>query len=181
MEFKYDNIAISGGVAVGKNTLYHNLQTYLSPNGWKFRTTGQIIREYTKNNILPLATLVSKEFDAEIEARTKYLLEKEKQWVIEAWLAGFIARDLNNTLRILLTCSNDAIRIDRVSNRDKVTVADAKHFIKLREEENFKKWRSQYGEYDFFNPKYFHIVVDTYQSGPHETVGKILDAIGFVK
>ena len=69
MDFKFDNIAISGGVAVGTTTLLDNLKPYLEPYGWKFSSTGNFVREYTKENILPLATLVSEEFDKEIEKK----------------------------------------------------------------------------------------------------------------
>ena len=33
--------------------------------------------------------------------------------------------------------------------------------------------------YDFFDPKYYHLVIDTYSSGPNETVGIVLDKLGF--
>lgn len=179
MNFKYDNITISGGVAVGKNTLFDNLRSYLEPYGWRFRTTGQIIRDYTKENVLPLATLVTEEFDRKIEAKTRALLELEKNWVIEAWLSGFIARDLPSVLKVLLICSHHELQVDRVANRDKISIAEAKKFIKLREEGNFKKWQSQYGDYDFFNPDYYNLVIDTYSSGQIESVGIVLDKLGY--
>jgi cytidylate kinase len=179
MKLKFDNLAISGGVAVGKNTLINNLQSYLGPYGWKFSSSGQIIRDYTKENVLPLATLAPSKVHRKIEDRVREVFEKEKNWAIEGWLAGFVARDLTNTLRVLLICSENSVRVDRVANRDKVTVEEAKKFIRLREEENFKKWKEIYGDYDFFNPKYFHLVVDTFSSGPLETVGKVLDKLGY--
>ncbi len=179
MKFKYENITISGGVATGKNTLLNNLKPYLQPYGWKFTSGGQLLRDFTKEYIQPLASLVDKKFHNELDKRTRRLLTKEGHYVIEAWLAGFIARDLKNTLRILLTCRNDALRVDRVANRDKVSIEQAKKFIKEREEENFKTWRKIYGNYDFFNPKYFHLIIDTYSSGPLETLGQVLDALGY--
>ena len=36
-----------------------------------------------------------------------------------------------------------------------------------------------YGDYNFFDPKYFHLIIDTYSSGPLETVGKVLDKLGY--
>jgi cytidylate kinase len=179
MDFKYDNISISGGVGVGTTTLMNNLKPYLEPYDWQFKSTGQFVREYTKENVVPAATLVSDDFDREIEARAKETLEKGKNWVIDAWLAGFVARDLKNTLRVLLICSNEAVRIDRVVNRDKVTVDDAKKNIRTREEENFKKWRRIYGDYNFFDPQYYHLVIDTYSIGQMGTVGKVLDELGY--
>ncbi len=179
MKLKYDNITISGGIATGTTTLLNNLKFYLQPLGWKFRSTGQIVREMTKENIFPVATLVSDEVDRKIEEKVRKLLTTEKNWVIEGWLAGFVARDLKNTLKVLLICSDDGLRVDRVVNRDNVTVEEAKKLIKEREEENFKKWKRIYGDYNFFDPKYYDLVIDTYSSGPLETVGKVLDRLGY--
>src|SRR3989338_10044882 len=100
MYFRYENIAISGGVAVGTTTLMENLKPYLEPYNWKFKPVGQFVREYTKENVLPLASLVSDDFDREIERKVFETLRNEKQWVVEAWLAGFMAKELTNTLRI---------------------------------------------------------------------------------
>lgn len=179
MKFKFENITISGGVAVGKNTLLNNLKPYLEPYGWKFTSGGQILRDFTKENVLPLASLVDKKFHNQIDNRTRRLLTEEGRYVIEAWLSGFVARDLKSTLRVLLICSNEALKIDRVVNRDRVTIEKAKEFIKKREVENFKTWYKIYGKYDYWDPKYYHVILDTYSSGPLETVGKVLDKLGY--
>jgi cytidylate kinase len=181
MDLFFDNIAISGGVACGKGTLQRNLKTYLEPMGWEFRSTGQIIRDYTKENVLPLATMVSEDFDRKVENSVGELFQTKTKLCVEGWLAGFVARELDNTLRVLLICSNEALRVDRVANRDKVTIEEAKHNIKVREEENFKKWQKLYGDHNFFDPAYYHLVIDTYSSGQMETVGKVLDKIGYKK
>ena len=179
MNLKFDNITISGGVAVGTTTLLNNLKPYLEPSGFKFRSTGQFIRNYTKENIMPVATLVSDDFDRNIESEVKKLLSTEKGWVMEGWLAGFVARELDNCFRILLICSENAVRIDRVVNRDKVFFRKAKNYIAQRESENFKKWKKIYGDADFFNYKFYHLVIDTLSSGPLETVGKVLDKLAY--
>jgi cytidylate kinase len=113
-----------------------------------------------------------------IDERTIKLL-KEGHYVINSWLAGFMARNFEDTLRVLLICSNPALKVDRVVNRDKVTIEEAKRMIKEREEDNLKTWKKIYGDFDFFDPKYYHLVIDTYSSGPLETVGKVLDRLGF--
>lgn len=178
MKLNYENITISGGVAVGKNTLFNNLKPYLEPLGWRFASGGQIIRDYLKEYVHPLSSLAPDDLHRKIEERTLRLL-KERKYVIEAWLAGFVARNLKNTLRVLLICSDDALKIDRVVNRDKVTIEQAKKMIKEREEDNFKTWKKLYGDFNFFDPQYYQLVIDTYSSGPMETLGKVLDALGF--
>lgn len=179
MKLKYDNITISGGIATGKNTLLNNLKPYLTPLGWKFASGGQLLRDFTKEYVHPLASLADKKFHHFLDNRTKKLLTEKGHYVIEAWLAGFMARDLKNTLKVLLICSNGSLKVDRVVNRDKITVEQAINFVRQREEGNFKTWQKIYGQYDFFNPKYYNLVIDTYSSGPLETVGKVLDKLGY--
>jgi cytidylate kinase len=178
MTLKFENITISGGVAVGKNTLKDNLQKHLQPYGWKFTSGGQLLRDFTKEYKQPLASLADDDFHRRLDQRTLDLLTKEKNYVIEAWLAGFVARELDNTLRVLLLCKDNALRIDRVANRDKVSVEDAKKYIREREEVNFTEWKRIYGEYNFWDPKYYHLIIDTYEYGQMETAQKVLDAIG---
>lgn len=179
MKPKYDNITISGGIGVGTTTLFNNIKPYLAPLGFKFRSSGQHIREFTKENVMPVATLVSDDFDRQLEKSVTDALKKEKKWVIEAWLSGFVARNFKNTLRVLLICSNESLKIDRIVNRDGLSVVNARKFIHAREEENFKKWRRIYGDYDFLDPKYYNLIIDTGSSGPLETVGKVLDKLGY--
>ena len=178
MNLQYRNITISGGVAVGKNTLHGNLKQYLVPLGWRFTSGGKLLRDFSKEYVQPVASLVPDEFHHQLDDRTKKLLENG-HYVIEAWLAGFMAKDRNDTLRVLLRCQNDALRIDRVANRDNISINEAKKYIKAREEGNFIEWKRIYGNYDFFDPQYYHLVIDTYSSGPNETVGKVLDNLGY--
>jgi len=178
MALKFRNITISGGVATGKNTLLNNLKPFLEPLGWKFASGGQILRDYLKEYVNPLAGAAPANIHHQIDKRTIKLLD-EGNYVIESWLAGFMARDRKDTLRVLLYCSNPALKIDRVVNRDKVTVEEAKKMIKEREENNFHTWKKIYGDYNFFDPQYYHLLIDTYSSGPLETVGKVLDALGY--
>ncbi|MCS7093356.1 MAG: cytidylate kinase family protein [Patescibacteria group bacterium] len=178
INLNWENITISGGVATGKNTLLKNLRPYLEPLGWKFASGGIILRDYLKEYKHPLASQADEKIHRYIDKRTISLL-KEGHYVIESWLAGFMARNFSNTLRVFLICSNPALKIDRVVNRDKVSIAEAKGMIKEREIDNLKTWRKIYGDYDFFDPKYYHLVIDTYSSGPLETVGKVLDRLGY--
>jgi len=179
MELNFKNITVSGGVATGKDTLVENLKKFLLPLGWKFASGGIILRDYLKEYKNPLASLGNEKIHRLIDARTIKLL-KEGHYVINSWLAGFMARNFDDTLRVLLICSNKALKVDRVVNRDKVTIKEAKKMIKEREEDNLKTWQKLYGKFEFFDPKYYHLVIDTYSSGPLETVGKVLDRLGFI-
>lgn len=178
VSLNYKNITISGGVATGKNTLLENLKPFLKPLGWQFSSGGKILRDYLKEYVQPLASLGSEKIHHIIDSRTISLLKKG-HYVIESWLAGFMARNQEDTLRVLLICSVPALKVDRVVNRDRVEIEKAKKLIKEREVDNFKTFKKLYGDYNFFDPKYYHLVIDTYSSGPLETVGKVLDRLGY--
>lgn len=179
-KLKYKNITVSGKIATGTSTLAKNLQRAL---GWEYINTGALQRQYDRehgvNENEHGASLRPDDREREMEAFAKKTLTEKNNIVYEAWLAGFVARDIPNVLRVLVICSDDAIRIDRVANRDKVTIEEAKHFIHTRESENILKWKKLYGDYDFWDPKYYDVVIDTFSSGQMETLGKVLDKIGY--
>lgn len=177
---KYRLITVSGKIAVGTTTLTKNLIHVL---GWKYINIGAVQREYDRqrqlheNKIGALSR--TDDHEKEIDAMTEQILKTGKKIIYEAWLAGFFARTYKNILKVLLICSHDDIRVDRVANRDNVTVKQAKHWIKQRENENTTKWKKLYGNYNFWCHKHFDLVIDTYKSGQLETVGKVLDKIGY--
>ncbi len=177
---KYRNVTVSGKIATGTTTLAKNLQQTL---GWKYINTGAIQRQYDRergvNENEHGAALRTDQHEREMESMAKKILTEKKEVVYEAWLSGFVAREIPSVLRVLVICSQDAIRIDRVANRDKVSIEQAKRFIRTREEENISKWKKIYGDHDFWSTKYFNLVIDTFSSGPMETVGKVLDKLGY--
>lgn len=180
MDFKYKNIAVSGKIAVGTTTLAKNLKKAL---GWKHINAGDIQREYDRkhhiNENKQGALARPDDHERQIDEMTKNILMKEPHIIYEAWLAGFMARNIPHTLKILVYCSENAVRIDRIMNRNKVTLEEAKEWLKTRELENIQKWEKLYGNYDFWNSKYFDIVIDTYKSGPMQTLGTVLDILGY--
>ena len=121
----------------------------------------------------------SDEHEQAMEAMTKNMLQKESNLIYEAWLSGFVAREIDRVLRVLLICSHEDIRVDRVVNRENITIEEAKNWMFQRENENVTKWKKLYGDYDFWSSKYYQLVIDTYSSGPMETLGIVLDKLGF--
>ena len=176
----YQAITISGKVAVGTSTLAGNLKDSL---GWKYINAGAVQREYDRKNDRNAnklgATNRSDEHERQIDEQTRAMLRAEKNIIYEGWLAGFIAQDIPKVLKVLVVCSRYNVKVDRVVNRDNVTVTEAKAWIKQRESENIEKWRKLYGERDFWDPKLYDLVVDTYSMGPLETAGRVLDKLGF--
>lgn len=180
MKLKFDNITISGKFAVGTTTLARHLQEIL---GWKHVNAGEIQRQYDRGHGIHEnkqgALARPDEHEKEIDAMTKKMLQTEKNLIYEAWLAGFMAKGISGVLKVLLICSNEAVVIDRVANRENITIEEAKQWIKQRERENEIKWQKLYGKYNFWSLKYYDLIIDTYSSGPMETVGKVLDKLGF--
>lgn len=179
LSLNYRSIAISGKIATGTSTLALNLEYTL---GWKRINVGDIQREFDRkrgaDERFAGSDTREDEWERQLEAMTKEKLTIEDHLIYEAWLAGFVAQEIPGVLKVLLVC-DDALRIDRMVNRDRVTVDEAKRQIEERERGNVKKWKKLYGDYDFWDPKYFDLVIDTYSSGPHETLGKVLDKLGY--
>lgn len=175
---KWRNITISGRVASGATTLSKNLARRL---GWHLINGGEIYRQYAQKNGIPLAqtNLSADKYHLDLDNFIKEKLKKENQLVIESWLSGFDAQNIPRVFKIFITCSDDAVRIDRLMNRDKTTIEEAKEHLRIREEENLKKWEKLYHTRDFWNPNLYDLVINTYTSGPIETLEVALQAIGF--
>ncbi|KXK11940.1 MAG: Cytidylate kinase [Microgenomates bacterium OLB23] len=163
MSTHYKNITISGKIGVGSTTLAKKVAEIL---GWKYINTGALQREFDRqqgnDENLQGAAKRSDEHERAMEAQAKQVLSNEEHVVYEAWLSGFVARDIPHVLKVLVVCSKDDVRIDRVMNRENVNLELAKQYIRIREGENIEKWKALYGTNDFWNPKDYDLVVDTY-------------------
>ena len=179
---KYRNITISGKFATGTTTLSKNLAAALK---WKHVNVGEMQRRYDRehgrNENLQGAIDRPDEHERQMDEMTKKVLKEENKLIYEAWLAGFMAKDIPGILKVLITCSDEAVLIDRVVNRDNVSVEEAKKYIRQREKENEVKWKKLYGDHDFWDPKYYDLAIDTYSSGQMETLGRVLDKLGSKK
>lgn len=179
-QFKYRNITVSGKIATGTTTLAKNLRQAL---GWDYINAGALQREFDRKQGIDEnargAVLRPDAHEREMEAMAKSILTDKEHVIYEAWLSGFVAREIPGVLKVLMVCSEDVIRVDRVVNRDKLSVDQAKQYIRTREEENIAKWTSIYGEHNFWDPKKFDVVIDTYSSGAMESLGRVLDKLGF--
>ena len=140
MMFKFKNITISGKIAVGTTTLAKNLEGVL---GWKRINVGAIQREFDRVHHIHEnkqgASSRSDEHEQAMEKMTQDMLQRESHLIYEAWLSGFVARDIPSVLRVLLVCSHEDIRVDRVVNRENITIEEAKDWMFQRENENITK------------------------------------------
>ena len=196
---KYKNITISGLTGVGASTLAKNLAKKLS---WQYYSGGDFMRKYAieqglfdKNNkVHHDATIYSDEFDRQVDYQARKMLEKSTGNVVDAWLAGFMSQGIEGVLKVMVYCSDDAVRIDRIVNRDRIRINEAKTHVFEREAKNLNKWSRMYKkewqewvlsnypelakrEIYFWYPEMYDLVLDTYKLGPEETLQAVLDRL----
>lgn len=186
-KLKYSSITISGKPGAGRSTLLGNLKPYLEPLGWEFFSGGDWSRQFAiksgkqdPNDVKHhLATDYGEEVDHQIDAAMrKKISDPAVHMAIESWIAGWNARGIKHVLKVLLMC-DEALRIDRIVNRDNLTVEETKQHIREREKANLAKWERMYGVTDFWDPKYYDLVINTYSHGPKETLDLALQALGY--
>lgn len=185
----YASIAISSRPGAGRSTLLRNLMTIVIPLGWETFSGGDWARQFavTSGKHDPndpkhhFATDYGDDIDHKIDIALREKLSNPKTHVaVESWIAGWNMRGLKHVLKVLLMC-DDALRIDRVVNRDNLSVEEAKQHLREREEKNLEKWSRMYHvpKEDFWDPKYYDLVINTYSHGPKETFNLVLQALGY--
>ena len=204
MSSEYRNITISGLPGNGSTTLLRLLQDALKEKGeWKAFSGGEFMRSYaaekglfdtSTNTFHHDATVYGEDFDREVDYGMRSKLEHESGWILESWLSGFVAQQVQGVLKVLVMCSSDEIRIDRIVNRDNISIDDAKIHISARTEKNVQKWSRMYKNewnmwvveagtlpadhpIDFWHPNLYDLVIDTYSTNKKETLQKVLHAI----
>jgi len=177
---RYRNITVSGGVGTGKTTLAKLLNTSL---GWQYRNTGELYRRFVQQSGIKLenTTHSSDDIHRALDLYVTEHLRTDDHHIFEGWLAGFMARGMKDVLKVLVLCSDDAIRIKRVANREDITVKEAEEHLRTREAENLSKWKKLYGRADFWKPEEYDLVIDTRISSEEVALQQVLDKLGKVE
>lgn len=182
------NITISGRLGTGKTTLANHLAQVL---GWEVLDGGKIFRQYAKEKGFHIKDKdkIPDSFDRTFEDRVKRLLTYEKHHVIQAHLAGFVAQGIEGVYKILVVVNDKEgkdqrfVRIDRLMNRDLMSIKDAKQEVEEREEKLLQKFKKLYVADDpnwvYWDEKYYDLVVNTLNLNQKEAVEFILKHIGF--
>ena len=201
-KYQYKNITISGLPGCGSTTLLKLLKEELLFDGWTGFSGGEFMRAYAaekglfddKNKAHHFATAYSDDFDRQVDMGIREKVSTGEGWIIESWLSGFMAQNVPGTLKILMVCSDDAVRIDRIVNRDEITVAEAKTNALERYRQNLAKWQRMYKQewqewlvetgrvkatdpIDFWRQDIYDLVIDTYSHNQKKTIQLALDAI----
>ena len=144
------------------------------------------------------ATVYSDDFDKKIDFGMRETLKTKKGKILDSWLSGFMAQNIDGALKILVYCPEDAIRIDRLVNRDGLTVSKAKKHIFLRQKKNVSKWRRLYEqewkewvvdkglieqekEIWFWYPEMYDLAINTFKHSKEETLKIGLEKLGIIK
>ncbi len=184
-------ITVSGRIGAGSTSLAKHLSQLL---GWKHIEGGEIFWEAVRKrmHLAPKDTqLRPDEEDILFEEKQKEILKNENHIILESKLAGFCAKDMPDVFRVAVVCENvngvdqPEIRIDRLVNREQIPVDDAKAEVLERELNDLGKWRRLYANNDanwtYLDKMYYNLVVNTFSHNQEESLGLVVDAIGYKK
>ena len=202
--FIYKNITISGLPGSGSTTLLNQLRNHdeLKFAGWTGFSGGEFMRAYAeekglfqaKGNLHHDASHYEDDFDRQVDMGIREKVSEQSHWIIESWLSGFMAQNIPGVCKILMICSNKAVKVDRIVNRDKVTPDEALANMESRYRSNLQKWQRMYGELwnewlvetgkvknsdpiDFWRKDLYDVVIDTYSTNAQKSLEAIIDAI----
>ncbi len=180
-------ITVSGRIASGSTTLAKKLAEH---KRWKHMEGGEIFWESVRGKLNLSQKDTNLRPDAEDELfdnSLKKILKEENGIVLETKLAGYFARDMKDVFKILVICEDaegvdqTQIRIDRLVNREKMSVAEAKVEVLEREKNDIEKWRRLYAEGDsswtYWDNKYYDIVINTFFHDPDESLQMVIEAL----
>lgn len=181
------NITVSGRIASGSTTLAKKLSEVL---GWEMLDGGKLFRKINEELGESITNTGKRpdRFDLEYETRIKKMLQEGKNNIIQSHLSGFDAQGIDKVFKILVVCEdkhdNDKtdIRIDRLVNRDKVSIEEAKYEVFERERQEVEKFRRLYTDNNkswvYWDKKYYDLVINTYPHNQEETLKIVLEKIG---
>lgn len=181
-------IAVSGRIASGATTLANQLARHLS---WEHIEGGEIFWEVVRKRMGLSAKDTHKRPDSEdvlFDKKLKEILEKEKEIILEAKLAGFNAQGIKGVYKILVVCEDEngrdqtEVRIDRLVNREGISIAKAKEEIISREKSDIAKWRKLYGggspSWSYLNKQYYDLVINSFDHNKEESLKIVLTKLG---
>jgi len=182
-------ITVSGRIASGSTTLGHKLAEIL---GWHHVEGGEVFWEAlrTKMGLEEKDTdLRPDKDDEDFDASLKQILTSGKNLILETKLAGFNAQGIAGVFKIAVICEDELgqdkadIRIDRLINREKISIEQAKEEAIEREENDLEKWRKMYAGGDqnwvYWDKKYYDLVINTYSHNQEETLKFVLQKLGY--
>ncbi len=184
-------ITVSGRIASGSTTLGQKIAHVL---GWRHVEGGEVFWEAvrTKMGLEEKDTnLRPDKEDEDFDASLKQILTNGKNLVLETKLAGFNSQGIPEVFKIGVVCEDEEgndkadIRIDRLINREKISIEEAKEEVVEREKNDLEKWRRLYADNNqnwvYWDKKYYDLIINTYSHNQDETLKLALEKIGYAQ
>lgn len=168
-------ICISGDAACGKTTTARLLLEQLP--GWRVVSSGAVFREYcARHNLDPQQiSALGDDLHRQVDAEMRQTLLTQQNVIAEARLVGYLARDLEDVLRVFCDCAL-AIRAERFRRREpEFSPEESLRRVAERDAADTANLRHLYG-IDYHDPTYYHLVLDTGTLSPEEVAERILAA-----
>lgn len=180
-------VSVSGRIASGSTTLAQQLAAALE---WKHIEGGEIFWEAVRQKMNLSAkdtNLRPDEEDVLFDERLKKIIQEEKNVVLETKLAGFNAQGVEGIYKILVVCEDEngadqtQIRIDRLVNREGISISEAKQEVIEREHNDLEKWQRLYvngdKEWTYYKKDYYDLIINTFDHNKEEAYKIALDAV----
>lgn len=181
-------ITVSGRIASGSTTLGHKIAEIL---GWRHVEGGEVFWEAVRTKMglgAKDTNLRPDKEDEDFDASLKQILTNGRDLVLETKLAGFNAQNIPGVFKIAVICEDERgndkadIRIDRLINREKISIEEAKEEVIEREENDLAKWRRLYAKGDpnwtYWDKKYYDLIINTYSRNQEESLRYALERLG---
>jgi len=168
-------VTIFGFAGTGKSSVAGAIAKDL---GWEFKSNGNLFRELAEERGVSLnkfERLAEQDdsIDKNVDERTENFGKINDNFVFEARLAWFFIPD---SVKIKLACDDDE-RLRRISNRDGISIDEARMETIDREESIKLRYKNIYGIDDFSNDDHFDFVLDTTEIDLPTVIGKVKDYI----
>lgn len=161
-------IAISGPHGAGKTTIAKKIAEQL---GLKYLSAGQIFRTLAKERKMSIIEFTKYVSDhPEIDIMIDEIVKKEAERdniVLDSQLAYKMVEKLD-PIRVMVTAKRED-RIIRLMQRENISYNEAKIEIELRDNEERKRFKRLYNV-DLWNPKDFHIIINTSKLPKKESI-----------
>lgn len=165
-------LTVSGSPGVGKSRLIKELAKKLA---WPIFSVSQLQRQYNQDHNLSI-NVISQTPDYIHQEMDQLMIEKiktTKNEILESHLCGWQARNFSDILRILCLCE-EKIKIERYSQREHLSLLEAKEVLELRNQSHQKKFTELYQASDYLDPKHYQLIIDTSKFTPEEEVKLVL-------
>ncbi|OIP97123.1 hypothetical protein AUK40_03945 [Candidatus Wirthbacteria bacterium CG2_30_54_11] len=171
----YSKIILCGRRCCGKTTLFWDLQKALN---WSTFSMSLYIRDYLHRFNLRNSDQIdaqSGDISREIDERVRLLLTTSDHIVIDARVYGHIDEPLPGTLKVLLT-ADEAVRVARAAFREG-TSSEVQRKRLIRKEDSWIEKMHRMYPFDFFDRRYYDLVVDTTRLTPSQVMDKVFVAL----